>query len=67
MAFEGYFAFGDEGRGDVLTGFADGFALAEDFGFWEAETEGDDEDWWAGPEPEELKSVSLESHGICKW
>jgi len=46
----------------MMTGFANGFTLAEDFGFWEAETEGDDEDWWGGTEPEELKSVSLASH-----
>jgi hypothetical protein len=61
VAFEGDFAFGDEGRGYILAGFANGFAIAEDFSFWEAETEGYDEDWWAGPEPVELKSISLKS------
>jgi hypothetical protein len=49
-----------------LAGFADGFTLAEDFGFWEAETEDNDEDWWAGPKPEELKLVSLKLRGIGK-
>jgi len=55
VALESHFAFREEGRGDILAGFADGFALAEDFGFREAETESDDEDWRAGAEPEELK------------
>jgi hypothetical protein len=63
VTFEGDFAFGDEGRGNVSTGLADDIALAEDFGFWETETKDDDEDWWAGTEPEELKWISLMS---CK-
>lgn len=62
MASESDFALGEEGRGNMMASFADSFAVAEDFGFWEAETEDDDEDWWAGTEPEELKLVRLKLH-----
>jgi len=54
VAFEGDSSLGEEGRRNVLAGFADGFATAEDLGFWKAETEGNDEDRWGGAEPEEL-------------
>lgn len=66
MTLEGDFAFGDEGRGNVLTGFTNGFAIAEDFGFWEAETECYNENWWTSTEPKELKSVSLKLRQIVK-
>lgn len=50
---DGDAAFGDEGAGEMAAGDADGFALAEAFGFREAEAEEDEEDWRAGAEPVE--------------
>ena len=46
-------AFGEEGVGYTTLGFADGIAFSVGCGFWEAQTEDDDEDWWACTEPKE--------------
>ena len=50
---EGNTAFGEEGAGDATVGFAHGFSLPVGGCFGQAEPEDDDEDGWAGAEPEE--------------
>lgn len=47
------FAFRDEGSGNITSALANGDTALESLGFWQAQTENNDQHWRTGAEPEE--------------
>lgn len=53
VSFQRYASFGEEGAGDASVRFPHSLPFSEGSCLWQAESENDDQHWWAGAEPVE--------------